>query len=65
MHARTSARVHTYKQVVATNANAAYVDLARNLWAAMLSTGEANLLVRSSVLNICALARRNLTILAN
>jgi hypothetical protein len=34
-------------QVVATNANAAYVNMTRNLWAAMLRTGEANLLVRA------------------
>ena len=37
-----------HPQVVATNANAAYVDLVRNLWAAMRRTGEANLLVRGS-----------------
>ncbi len=46
------ARAHVYcthaHQVVATNANAAYVNLTRNLWAAMRRTGEANLLVRKS-----------------
>lgn len=36
----------TPAQVVATNANAAYVNLTRNLWAAMRRTGEANLLVQ-------------------
>jgi hypothetical protein len=43
-------------QVVATNANAAYVNLTRNLWAAMLRTGDANLLVRARCVALCASA---------